>query len=361
MSTQGNVTNWLLVFSLMLALVLSAPATAAEETETLTAQPDQLLVLANAKCIVQAPKTPGTDILTGSAGNMQLQYRVPATQTASVTITAQVGSAVQAAGCAEAVTRHYVVSIGEAPSIPPAALGQAFRILVAAFVLAVLLESAFELLFNWRLFQEYFVGKAWRTPIMFAISLAVVNQFQFDPLARVFRAYHTGGLHSQDGWLTATLSAMILAGGSVAVNRIMTSLGIRSPFPKAEQERARLSDKEAYLSVTVRAPAGSNHFAVNISEVAGNPDVPQVLGIVGSIAQGRLRRLFFPTSLRVPRSGGVRVSVENSYCISVTDLRNGAMYDIYGKPMAAVTAPVLRFAPRAFIDITVAPLGNSTV
>ena len=154
---------------------------------------------------------------------------------------------------------------------------------------------------------------------------------------------------------------MILAGGSVAVNRIMTTLGIRSPFPKAEQERARLSDKEAYLSVTVRAPADADYFAVNMSEVTGDPNAPQVLGVVGSVPEGRLRRLFFPTSLRVPRSGGVRVSVDKSYCVSVTDLRNGAMYDIYGKPMTAVTAPVWRFAPRAFIDIIVVPRPDNSM
>ena len=189
MSTHEIARNWLLVLGAMLALALSSPARAAEETRTVTAPPSKLLVLDSAKCIVQTGQIPGTDIVTDSTGTKHLLYQAPATLPAPLTITAQFGSADQAPGCAEPTTRHYVVSIDDNTStIPPEALGQAFRILVAAFVLAVLLESAFELLFNWRLFQEYFVGKAWRTPIMFAISLAVVDQFGFDPLARLFTA-----------------------------------------------------------------------------------------------------------------------------------------------------------------------------
>lgn len=360
MSTHAMVRNFLLVLMSMLALAFSLPAMAAEAAKTVTVQPNQVTVLDSAKCISQTVKNPGAEIVTDSAGVMHLHYTPPVGQTAAVTISALFGSTLENSVCKDAAERRYNVSVdGSGPAIAPAGLAEAFRILVAAFVLAVLLESAFELLFNWRLFQEYFVGKAWRTPIMFAIALLVVKQFGFDPLAQVFQAYRAGAAPLQDAWLTSVLSAMILAGGSVAVNRIMTSLGIRSPFPKAEQERARLSDKEAYLSVTVRAPAGSNHFAVNMTDAPADPSTPQVLGIIGSNAGGRLRNLLFPTRLRVPRSGGMRVSVDRSYCISVTDLRTGDVYDIYGKPMAAVSAPVLRFAPRAFIDIIVVPLGHT--
>jgi hypothetical protein len=334
-------------------MMVLASAAAAQDAKEVTVKAKASVELERARCIVQPINSPGAVVSSDAQGMMYLHFTPPQGQTDPVTVMAQVGPALVAGACAPAAERRYLVRIDSDPNIPQAALGEAFRILVAAFVLAVLLESAFELLFNWRLFQEYFVGKAWRTPIMFAISLLVVDQFDFDPLAQVFSAYQGGAPQDTDDWLTLNLSAMILAGGSVGVNRIMTSLGIRSPFPKIEQERARLSDQEAYLSVTVRAKDGANQFAVNMSESAADPGTPQVLGIIGGNGEGRLRNLFFPTSLRIPRSGGMRVAVDTAYRITVTDLRTGAVFDIYGKPASVAAAPLLRFAPRAFVDIVI--------
>lgn len=334
-----------------MTMVLASAATA-QDAKDVRVKSNASVELDRARCIVQPIKSPGTVISTDPEGMMYLHY-TPPSQAQQVTILAQVGQAFVAGACAQAADRRYVVSIDRDQDIPQAALNEAFRILVATFVLAVLLESAFELLFNWRLFQEYLVGKAWRTPIMFAISLLVVLQFGFDPLAQIFNAYMGGGQQGKNGWLTAMLSAMILAGGSVGVNRIMTSLGFRSPFPKVEQERARLSDMEAYLSVTVRAKNGANHFAVNMAETATDPNSPQVLGIIAGDQEGRLRNLFFPTRLRIPRSGGLRVAVNKSYRISVTDLRSGLEYNIHGKLTSEAPSPVLRFSPRAFVDLVI--------
>ena len=88
---------------------------------------------------------------------------------------------------AAAATLH---AQGTDPKLPDDILPQAFRILISAFVIAVLLESAFALVFNWRLFLEFFVGKAWRTPIMFGAALLVVRAFpQLDLIARLFAVY----------------------------------------------------------------------------------------------------------------------------------------------------------------------------
>lgn len=334
-------------------MLLLASAAAAQNARDVTVKPDASVELDRARCIVQPIKSPGAVISADPDGMMYLHYTPPPGQTDQVTVLAQVGPALVAGACAPASDRRYIVRIDSDPKIPQAALGEALRILAAAFVLAVLLESAFELMFNWRLFQEYFVGKAWRTPIMFAISLLVVRQFGFDPLAQVFNAYQGGAPQDKGDWLTSILSAMILAGGSVGVNRIMASLGIRSPFPKIEQERARLSEQEAYLSVTVCTKDGAKQFAVNMAESANDPGTPQVLGIIGGNREGRLRNLFFPTSLRIPRSGGMRVAVDKSYRISVTDLRTREVYDIYGSPTSVATAPALRFSPRSFVDIVI--------
>lgn len=242
------------------------------------------------------------------------------------------------------------------PRLPDDILPQAFRILMSAFVIAVLLESAFALLFNWRLFHEFFVGKAWRTPIMFAAAVLIVRAFpQLDLLARLFAVYSGAGT-AQGTWATAALTAMILAGGSVGVNRILVALGFRSQVrPEIEQ---RPDDKQAWVSVRVRGAAPDAGYSINFDAVdPPPPDVPTTLGILRPGAGAtRLAELLFPVRGRVPRSGGIVVSTQKAYRISVTDLRSERTFDALGRQIARPQdAPLFRFASRAIVDFDVIP------
>lgn len=254
---------------------------------------------------------------------------------------------------AAAATLH---AQGTDPKLPDDILPQAFRILISAFVIAVLLESAFALVFNWRLFLEFFVGKAWRTPIMFGAALLVVRAFpQLDLIARLFAVY-SGSPAARGDWFTAVLTAMILAGGSVGVNRILVALGFRSQArPEVEQ---RPDDKQAWVSVRVRGATPDAGYGVNFDAVdPPPPDVPTTLGILRPGAgAARVAELLFPVRGRVPRSGGIVVSTLKAYRISVTDLRTQRTFDALGRPLdRPQDAPLFRFASRAIVDFDITP------
>lgn len=341
-------------------LLCCAPAALGQTVnEKVSTRPGVPVLVASEKCIVEPVKSSGTVLLKGGDGLMRLIYTPDAQlrPDAEIAFDLQTGPGFEADGlhCTNAVLKHYVVSLRDAQEVPEETVGTAFRVLVAALVIAVLLESAFELLFNWRLFQAYFVGKAWRTPIMFLISYLVAHNLKFDVLGPLFDTYSGLAKGTTQGKpLTTVLTAMILAGGSVGVNRIMTRLGIRSPFPKSEEERPTLNVTEAYVSVTVSAKGDNLAYAVNMSEEALDLTVPALLGVIGPVRSGVRQSLLFPSRWRIPRSGGIRVSVDKTYRFSVTDLRTNTLYDMAGNKLLSPTdAPRIRFAPRAFVDLVV--------
>ena len=71
-------------------------------------------------------------------------------------------------------------------------------------------------------FLEFFVGKAWRTPIMFVAALIIVRYFHLDLMARLFDVYspETDPQKYPGNLFTQTITAMVLAGGSVSINRV---------------------------------------------------------------------------------------------------------------------------------------------
>lgn len=345
--------RWIVCF---LFLAGSAGAMGQGTNEVVNTQPGVSVRIAYAKCIFEPVKNSGTLLTKDPDGMMRLDFTPDPLLRQNAVVYLEQGDGVQADGhCTNAVPKRVVVNLDQAAEVPKETLATASRVLVAALVIAILLESAFELLFNWRLFQAYFVGKAWRTPIMFLISLTVTRQFGIDVLGPLFDAYNGSPAGtSKGGWLTSVLTAMILAGGSVGVNRIMTRLNIRSPFPKTEEERLSLSDTEAYVSIRVIDKNGQGSYIVTMTEGTLNAALPAVLGVVGKTRSGQDPSLWFPSKWRIPRSGGIKVSVNKTYDFSVTDTQTNISYNLSGAKIGGPVGPTsIRFAPRAFVDLAV--------
>jgi hypothetical protein len=250
---------------------------------------------------------------------------------------------------------RFLLSAGTGPEVPDAALKTAFNLLMAALVLALLMENAFALLFNWRLFQEFLVGRAWRTVIMFTVSLLVVDRFDLDLMASLFDAFHgAGGTRTHGNWLTTTLTAMIIAGGSAGVNRILVGLGFRSQLTKVEEERRELGKRNfAYLSVTVQSDNAGARFRVNALSTACD-GLPEVLGVIGRARRARLQGLLFANPGRFPRSGGHRLDAALCYRISVVDVDSGRVFDTTGAQIGSPElGTALRFAAGAVIDLDI--------
>lgn len=342
----------------VLLLSLAADALAAETVLRSTA-PGQRVQLDAAPCIrvLAAPAMGALSAVKLADGSAELWYTPALDQQDKVSIQTGTGGPADAQGiCSGEIRRTYEMAIERQPKISPEATDTAYRVLIVAFVLAVLLESAFELLFNWRLFQEFFVGKAWRTPIMFGVSLLLIRSFNFDLMATLFDAYsgvtkaRTAGAGSL---LTESVTAMILSGGSVGINRILVNLKFRDPVPKIEAERASFSGKQAYISVLIAGARPGKQYEVVLTELPDNPAIPMTLGVLRPRGPGRIKDIMFPSSLRLPRSGGRMVSTEMNYRLAVKELGTETCYDMSGAPLALANMPEMRFAPGAIVDFVV--------
>ena len=322
-----------------------------------TVKPGATVVVDTVGCAKDLKGSAAASVLTVVSGTKTfLIYSSTPDQREERNFTADVGSKVSTDGktCEDAVNRQYTLSFNAAPEVSGKALETSFQVLVAAFVLALLLESAFALLFNWRPFNAFLIGRSVRTPIMFCAALLVVRQFHFDLMAQLFDAYLPSGAGAKESWGTGVLTAMILAGGSVGVNRILTTLGFRSQLKDGEVSPTP-DENHAWIAVAVEPAATQDKLVVALSEVtpAAGASVSTAVGIA-SAQRPSWRSLFLGDSFRVPRSGGMRVETSKFYSITVTNLTTRTVYDVTGQPVSAAAPPtIFRFGPRAVLDFRI--------
>ena len=241
-----------------LVILFSTSELQAATTVTVSVPTQVATPIASAPCII----SPGAlDVAS---------ITVPPSQQAPFSLTLKTGEQ-SAAPCAEGTELQVQVVPQTQLQISSASVQQAFVVLMATFVLALLMESAFALLFNWRLFQALLIGRAWRTPIMFFASWGVIHVFNLDLMAEVFAAYR--GTSVTGSMLTQILTAMIVSGGSVGVNKILIGLGFRSAVTRADTaaDQAQLSNKEAWVSVDISAVLPGRRLSIEMHEVDPPP------------------------------------------------------------------------------------------
>ncbi|MBV8048301.1 MAG: hypothetical protein JO171_14175, partial [Paludibacterium sp.] len=160
---------------------------------------------------------------------------------------------------------------------------EAFKALFLLFVLATVLESALAIVFNWRPFAETFNARAVRPVVSFFVSLGIVVVFKLDVVSGLAKLI-TPGVPSLDVAGTI-LTAMVLAGGSAAVNNLMVSLGFRQiRTPETTTPKPPLD--KGWISVSVeRTNAIKGPVTVGIGvETGGN--IPVVASIDCSARPG---------------------------------------------------------------------------
>ncbi len=107
---------------------------------------------------------------------------------------------------------------------------RSLRAILKLFVLAVVLESALALLFNWRPFLMTFDGRGVKSLISFAASLGLVFTFGIDVVGDLMADFSAT---AQATVFSQIVTAMVIAGGSSGVNNLLRSLGFR-PVTRAE-------------------------------------------------------------------------------------------------------------------------------
>jgi hypothetical protein len=224
------------------------------------------------------------------------------------------------------------------------------RGLTMLFILAVLLENAFATIFNWRLFLTYFSVRGVKTIVMIAVSLVIVLLFEIDIVDDLVEAYHPDTVDINAGVLSIPITALILAGGSSAVNNVMRALGLRERTE--EPVVTPPPDNRAFVAVWVKRKEAVGEILVQVRDLgpAANPatDPIPIAGVVGarlpSPAQVLLRNRD-----RFPPNGGYTLTSNVIYEFAV----EGRKADGTVVTVAALQGRKFVFASRAIVDIEV--------
>lgn len=215
---------------------------------------------------------------------------------------------------------------------PPRFIEELLPQLLGLFVVATVLESALALLFQWRLYREFFNGRAVKTLVMIAAGYAVVRGFDYDIFARI--AEHASGHAGTSKAFSQFLSACVLAGGSAAVYELFKSLGLRPPVDP-ERDKPKPDVTKAWVSVKVERKDMQGEIRLYLAPVpvpdAEKDKVPTALVATVGARRTVLQRLigvFMADPLRFPNYGGWTVDAGTPYEIYAIDTA-GKRHDIY--------------------------------
>ncbi len=233
--------------------------------------------------------------------------------------------------------------------------------LTILFVTAVVLESAFSVLFNWRVFLSYFSSRGVKTIVMVVASLIVVFVFDLDVIASLIAAYKMPGtaepvdnalflkeVAKVSGPVSSIITALVLAGGSAGVYNLMTALGFRSnreaevaPTPPAS---------EAWVAVKVKKVNAAGRVQVVVSKVAAMPAgktaPPAIAGSI-NFARPTVKELLLRNVDRFPQNGGYVVEPNVPYQVIIQGK------DAAGAVIQRQQDDFYVFAPRAIVDFQV--------
>ena len=183
-------------------------------------------------------------------------------------------------------------------------VGDSGEALVKLFVLAVLLEFALALIFNWRPFIVLFDGRGVKTVVSFIAALIIVYFLRPNSVGELMADYDSP-LAGTAADIALILEAMIIAGGSAGVYNLLVALGIRSP--RTEQVVPRPKPDEAWVSIALREKTKTNGpVDVFITEQG------KAAQYLGRLEAARKRRgflgFFLRDPARLPPSGGIHSS-----------------------------------------------------
>lgn len=114
-------------------------------------------------------------------------------------------------------------------------ISEGMDLLAKFFMLSVVVEVAFSTLFNWKFYLIHFHDKGYKTPILVLSLFALCKSIELDIVSDLI-----GILFAKppiDSWIGTFLTALLLAGGSGAMNTVFDKLRIRNS--RAVDERAR--------------------------------------------------------------------------------------------------------------------------
>lgn len=149
----------------------------------------------------------------------------------------------------QAGTTEFTSAVTVSPSAFSADVYEkAFRVLFVAFVVATLLEWGLAVLFNWRPFLLLFDARGVRTVVSVIFAYIFVTAFDLDIVRDLVAAY--SGALPKSGFPSQFISALMLAGGSSGMNKVLVALGFRE-VKTAEEVAPRPPPTAAWISVSL--------------------------------------------------------------------------------------------------------------
>ena len=219
------------------------------------------------------------------------------------------------------------------------------RSLAMLFVLAVLIELALSVIFNWRLFLEFFSGRGVRTLVMIAVSALVVTAFNVNVVADLMMLYGKNNSGTVSFWLTA----LILAVGSNGVYNILVALGYRDRR-NSTPRTAQPPRNKAWVSVRAVRDQAIGDILVRLGQ-SSTPPATLPIPLAGVIAPRpfwrRLWSVFFVDRSRFPPTAGYEVESGRPYRLSV-EARNAQRI-----PLPSNIDGDYVFADGAIVDLVV--------
>ena len=234
-------------------------------------------------------------------------------------------------------------------------LGDLIKPLMGVFVVATIMESALATIFNWRLYREFFDGRAMKTLVMIAVGWAVVKYFHYDVFKNIVKVAG-GEAANGDILISEPLSALVLAGGSAAIYELFKTLGLRPPAEPPIQKQP--PEDKAWVSVKIVRKSAVGDISIHIDPLTNPTEAekatPPLAGVLSPKADiwDRIVKVFFADRGRLPMYGGKTVDAgDRVYRILATGCRTS---DDPGGGEQSFEKEIYtgRFAGRAIIDFT---------
>jgi hypothetical protein len=213
-----------------------------------------------------------------------------------------------------------------------------FKAIFVLFTLAILVESGLALLFRWRPYIDNFDRRTVNPIVAFVFSFLFVEAFNLDVTQSLVNVY--SGTHYPSGTAGSILTALIIAGGSAGVRRILEAFGFRAPLA-VEEAPPTPPDQQAWIAVSVDRDRSVGPIDVHI----GKPGEIALAGtITGTGHRSGFLRYVLRDRARFPTTGGYRVE-PGEYEVRVIGR------DANGKEIPEPTWGPAKIANRAIVDL----------
>ena len=238
----------------------------------------------------------------------------------SVTVGVRADTTAATAGTAKPDSA--IASVPSPPKPDAKVYEDTFKALFLLFVLAVILESALAVIFNWRPFVETLNARAVRPLVAFLAAYVLVSKFALDLVTTIANSADPKEPHPVSG-VGKLVTALVLAGGSAGINNILIALGYRQRRTP-ETATPKPQPNQCWVAVRLTRKQANGPVQVFIGTRLAAGGSPPLVGIISGTSMRGLR-YFLSDPGRFPGYGGYGVPANSEVTVEVAGVDgNGA-------------------------------------